>query len=396
MKKTFRILSLTMGAAMLSLLVAIFYLQNDLPSELYIMKGQSVSLAGGSVRLVEMADPNDTVGGQVMDARLLGVFSVKSVALHEVDRPYLVPCGEAFGLKMLTSGVMVVAFNNVAGRDISGSPAQAAGLCVGDVITCIDGVAVHSSRDVATIVRQSQGASMTVELVRDADPMSLTITPVQDEAGVNQLGLWVRDSSAGIGTMTYYNPTDRTFAGLGHGVCDVDTGEILPLGSGEVVEVSITGAVKGKDGSPGELLGEFRTSVVKGTLLYNTKTGIYGKLYEAPNSRSAIPIAFRQEIQPGPAQILTTIDGTAPQLYEVEIEQVNTGDDSSLRNMIIRITDETLLEATGGIVQGMSGSPILQNGYLVGAVTHVFVNNPTRGYGIFIENMLDLQSNVAA
>jgi stage IV sporulation protein B len=201
----------------------------------------------------------------------------------------------------------------------------------------------------------------------------------------------VRDSSAGIGTLTWYNPETRVFTGLGHAVCDVDTGERMPLASGEAADAEITGCRKGRAGNPGELRGRFLSGHLIGTLKRNSASGIYGVLADDvsfPGEGERVPVAARREVLPGRAEILTTIHGTEPERYEIYIERVDSSVNST-RNMVIRVTDPRLLEETGGIVQGMSGSPILQNGKLVGAVTHVFVNDPSRGYAIFAETMLE-------
>ena len=197
----------------------------------------------------------------------------------------------------------------------------------------------------------------------------------------------MRDSSAGIGTITYYDPQTAQFGGLGHPICDVDTGEIMPLLSGQVVKVVINDVVKGTSGDPGELKGSFASSKDSGTITSNDETGVFGTLYSNPSQNAALPVALKQEITEGAAKIYTTVSGTTPQEYDIEIEKIDISDTGKTKNMIIKVTDPNLLEKTGGIVQGMSGSPIIQNGKLVGAVTHVLVNDPQRGYGIFIENM---------
>ena len=188
--------------------------------------------------------------------------------------------------------------------------------------------------------------------------------------------------------MTFYNTRTSCFAGLGHAVCDVDTGAILDIKSGEIVPAKITGVYKGVSGSPGELCGIFSTDKAIGKIICNNENGVYGKMNGKIDGEE-IPVAFKQEIEAGKAQILTTINGEKPQYYDVEIVKINLNSSSVQKNMVIKITDEQLIESTGGIVQGMSGSPIIQNGMLVGAVTHVFVNDPTKGYAIFAENMLD-------
>ena len=201
--------------------------------------------------------------------------------------------------------------------------------------------------------------------------------------------MWVRDSSAGIGTVTFYDESTGLFGGLGHPVCDVDTGGILPLSSGDVVDVNITGVRKSTEGNAGELQGIFVSDKACGTLYTNNQYGVFGALKNCPSPYSPIPMGLKQEIQLGEASILTTIDGDKPQEYSISIEKIDYRSDNSNKNMVIKITDEKLLSLTGGIVQGMSGSPIIQNGKLIGAVTHVFVNEPTKGYAIFCENMYE-------
>ena len=204
----------------------------------------------------------------------------------------------------------------------------------------------------------------------------------------------MRDSTAGIGTVTFYNPTNSAFAGLGHGICDIDTAEIMPLGSGDIVPVTISGVVKGEKGKAGELRGYFSSDVPVGSLEANVEAGVYGTLNSAPVNREALKVAMKQEVKTGPAKVLTTIDGGEPRYYDIQIESVNYKNHAMSKNLVICVTDPDLLAKTGGIVQGMSGSPIIQDGMLVGAVTHVFVNDPTKGYGIFAENMMSVSQSV--
>ena len=211
--------------------------------------------------------------------------------------------------------------------------------------------------------------------------------------GAYRAGLWVRDSSAGIGTMTFLDPANGTFAGLGHAISDTDTGTDIALLSGEIVPVTITGCVSGAAGSPGELRGEF-SAAAAGTVLANDTTGVYG-CYTGPMEGESLPLAWPQQIEPGEAEILATISGSTPRRYTVRIERVDMTSSDPNRNLLLRVTDPELLAATGGIVQGMSGSPILQNGCLVGAVTHVLVNDPSRGYGIFASTMLEKADAIA-
>ena len=203
-----------------------------------------------------------------------------------------------------------------------------------------------------------------------------------------RIGIWVRDSSAGIGTLTFCEKTNKIFAGLGHGICDMDTTEILPLSRGDIVGAVITDTVKGKAGVPGELKGCFTNPESLGQIYANTETGLYGTFEKLPENTSLIAVGAKQKVKKGAAKILTTIEGTTPCFYDINIDSINYDVSIPTQNMKITVTDGCLLEKTGGIVQGMSGSPIFQNGMLVGAVTHVFVNNPKRGYAIFAETML--------
>ena len=229
---------------------------------------------------------------------------------------------------------------------------------------------------------------MTIEAQRGGKEFTAVLTPVYSEIdGLYKGGLWVRDSTAGIGTLTFYEPESGRFGGLGHGICDVDTNELMPLGSGEILPVAISGIVPGQRGAAGELQGYFSSDAAIGEMSANTETGVYGTLYQSPQQGETLPIAMKQQVHAGKAQILATIDGQGPQYYDIEIESVNYDENKITKNLVIKVTDSHLLERTGGIVQGLSGSPIIQDNRLAGAVTHVLVNNPQKGYGIFAETM---------
>jgi stage IV sporulation protein B len=236
---------------------------------------------------------------------------------------------------------------------------------------------------------------MTLTVLRGEETLTMTLTPVYVPSEDGYLtGLWVRDSAAGIGTLTYYEPSTGYFGGLGHPICDPDTGEQIPLASGEADAVVISGAVKGQPGMPGQLQGYFSAGESIGSLLCNSRCGIFGTLNEAPSDIPAVPMGLKQEIVLGEATLLTTVSGDEPEAFTIEITSLDYSKDT--QNMIIEVTDEALLSRTGGIVQGMSGSPILQNGKLVGAVTHVFVGEPTMGYGIFAENMYEFTQSISS
>ncbi len=375
------------------LIGATVYLDYVLPDEYQITTDGTLTL-GEQINIVLNGISADTfaetrtVGASYQGvARYMGLLDIKPVEVKVVSKRMVVPCGTPFGIKMFTDGVLVVGLGDIEVNGEILSPAKDAGLKLSDIIIKVDGKEVMSNSDVARIISKSEGKPIPFEIIRRGAHQTVYVKGVKTEEGY-KAGIWVRDSSAGIGTTTFYVPEDGSFGGLGHPISDVDTGEIMPLSSGEVVEVTINSVKRGSKGNPGELLGAFFSNHIKGKLLLNNETGVYGILNEPPCSHEPVEVAMRGEVVPGKATILATVMGNEPSSYEVVIESVNHTGVSPTRNMVIRITDPTLLNQTGGIVQGMSGSPILQNGKLVGAVTHVFVNDPTRGYGIFAENML--------
>lgn len=327
---------------------------------------------------------------------IFGAIPVKSVQVREAEAPVLVAGGNPFGIKLLMDGVMVTQLGAVldnSGRTVC--PAENAGIQVGDIIRSVDGESIVSNSRLQEIVSESGGKSMKITAERDGREFTVTLDPVYSKkTNMWRGGMWVRDSVAGIGTITFISKKTGEFAGLGHPICDADTGELVPLYSGEAVPVEIIEAKKGEKGIPGELHGCFAKGAAYGTLNRNNGCGIYGNLTdeaveELCGNAEEFIMGYRQEITTGKAEIYTTISGCKPEKYSIEIESIDFNGSDDSRNMVIRITDKRLIEAAGGIIQGMSGSPIIQNGKLIGAVTHVFVADPTRGYAIFAENMAE-------
>ena len=319
--------------------------------------------------------------------RLFDCIPLKGAVATVVNTPVVVPCGTPFGIKMYTDGVLIVGLTEVETASGLNNPAKKAGIRVGDVLLAIDGKPVNTIREVSDCIENCGGRVLEWRIRRSNLEFTVRFAPIKGTDKQYKAGLWIRDSSAGIGTMTFYDPETGLFGGLGHGVSDTDTGDILPISTGEVVPARIFNVVPGVSGQPGELCGTFEPGTL-GTLLKNGDTGVVGTLLKKPSLRGAIPLALRQQVKKGPVLILTTLNGKEPDWYEAEIEQIRQNDGSQNRHLILHITDPALLSRTGGIVQGMSGSPIIQDGRLVGAVTHVFVNDPTHGYGIFAETML--------
>lgn len=324
----------------------------------------------------------------VTSIKLFNIFPVKNAKVNVSKRKYVVPGGNVFGIRLYTRGVMVIRIDEVTTPSGNISPGKSAGLREGDMIISVDGVQITRNKELSSAFASSNGKSLKLVIERNGEEKALTFTPVLSDESTYKGGLWIRDSTAGIGTVTWYDRSNGIFAGLGHAVCDVDTGEVMPLSGGDAVEAQVKGCYKGKSGSAGELCGIFSSGTI-GNLYVNSDTGVYGVMNSHDEESSVLPVALRQEVKTGTARIICTVDEKGPQAYDAEIIKILNLNSDSQRNMTIRITDSRLIEKTGGIVQGMSGSPVIQNGMLVGAVTHVFVDDPTEGYGIFAENMTD-------
>ena len=322
-----------------------------------------------------------------------GWLPVKTVRALVETRPVVTVCGTPFGVKMFSEGALIVGFSDLNTPDGTANPAKKAGLRLGDRVVRMDDTLTETNDAVHDALETAAGAPVQVVYIRNGEQFQTRLTPVWDStAGQWRAGMWVRDSSAGVGTMTFVDNAAGVFAGLGHPISDSDTGESVALRSGEIVPCEITGCSVGTAGSPGELKGHFLSAHAIGTIRINGENGVYG------TTRTHFPgqlreVAFAQEVATGPAEIWATTEGGTPRTYRIQIERVSDADPR--RNLVIRVTDPTLLSSTGGIVQGMSGSPVLQNGRLVGAVTHVLVNDPTRGYGIFAQTMLEQAKNAA-
>lgn len=380
------------------LLAAVCFFQAFLPDIYYATQSQDLCFPTSYKNLLNFKDSFSSAafsGSQSYvsaDIELMGVIPVKSVQVTATDEKNVIVCGTPFGVKMFTDGVMVVGLSEIETAEGLLCPARTSGLQKGDIIHSIDGITVYTNEDVASCIESCGGKCLTVSVLRNDEPMVLSVTPQKTAAENNyKAGFWVRDSSAGIGTLTFYDPDTEVFAGLGHAICDSDTGEILPLLSGDVVSACISSVKKGTVGTPGELGGSFIFSQTLGTLEINDETGLYGTASEQLCGTS-YPVAPKQTVREGAATILSTVDGMTAEEYSITIKKISLTEDTLTKNMVIEVTDPKLIETTGGIVQGMSGSPILQDGKLVGAVTHVFINDPTKGYAIFAENMLETAS----
>lgn len=321
--------------------------------------------------------------------KLLGIVPIKTVTVTNKPTPEVYASGEVFGIKLYTNGVIIVGTQSVNIDGKSVNPASDAGLQVGDVIVAINNTNVYSSTDVENLLNDNNGGEYKIKVKRSDRYRTYVMKPVfSNREGCYKAGMWVRDSTAGIGTITFYNQNNGTFAALGHPVNDVDTNEIMPLLNGEAVGAVVTSVQRGSSGNTGSLVCDFQDYTI-GTLNENSDYGIYGAYTGISEYAHLYPVASRQEVKKGNAQIITTIDSSTPQKYDIEITHISYNERTSEQNMVIKVTDPKLIAKTGGIVQGMSGSPIIQDNKLIGAVTHVIINNPQKGYAIFAQTMLE-------
>lgn len=333
-------------------------------------------------------------GKYQLQMRLFGILPIRSVTMDVLPRVSLVPGGESIGVNIRSPGVLVADDAEVIGEDGRRRyPAREADIEAGDLIVAINGKRIKDKEEAAQLIAESgrRGETVRVQLLRNGRVMTREIRPVYDEARQRFLiGLWIRDWATGIGTLSFYDPSTNTFGALGHMVTD-NAGRPYPMDTGTIVEAFVAGIRPGRPGEPGEKIGVFvDEGTPLGLVTTNTPFGIFGRLDKEPATIAAkapVPVGLAGEVRRGPAQMLTVVKGRQVEAFDVEIERVAPQDRADDKGMTIRVTDPRLLAATGGIVQGMSGSPILQDGKLVGAVTHVFVNDPTRGYAVFAEWM---------
>lgn len=309
---------------------------------------------------------------------LLLTIGITTANAHSSNKKVILG-GTPFGLKLFTNGVIVIQVSEKS------SPAKDAKIKVNDLIIKANNTKITSNEQFKEIIENSKGTPINLTIIRDSREIVKNIIPKKDHNNNYILGMWIRDSTAGIGTITYFDPQNSSFAALGHGICDKDTNMLMPLRDGQILSATISNCTKSTDSFVGGLNGYFDADII-GEITINNGYGVYGK-YNYTNNTRYIETAIDEEIKTGKATILSTIEGELPKEYSVEITKLNLTENNG-QNMIIKVNDEELLNKTGGIVQGMSGSPIIQNGKLIGAVTHVFINSPEKGYGISITNML--------
>ena len=397
----------------LILFIILVYVTNisSIPNNLILMEGEELKLKtilglsisdnnGETIEAVNSESEKLTHKAGKMDLSVnLAGLNVKDFTVNVIPNTVVIPSGETIGLRLFTSGVLVVGMSEIKGEDNNNHmPYKDSGIKEGDIITKVDNEVITCTSDLTKKINSSNGNAVTLTYKRDGNNYNTNMIPTKTDEDEYKLGLWVRDAASGVGTISFYEPRTGEFAALGHGILDVDTEELIDIARGDIVTSKIISIVKGEKGKPGELQGSIENGKIIGEVYKNTNFGIYGKLNNIENLKkegvNEMKVMPRDEVKEGKASILCTLENNKQEEYEIEIEKVYTSSNRANKNMIIKVTDERLLQKTGGIIQGMSGSPIIQDGKFVGAVTHVMVNNPEKGYGIFADTMLKQMKEV--
>lgn len=340
------------------------------------------------------SDDNEKINEYVVKFKLFNLFNIKNLKVNVVKNDSVLLGGDCIGLNLSSKGVVIVGSNYIITKNGNISPIEKSGLLNGDVITHLNDVEIKNIDDINFVLKNSDGSEIKVSAKRKGEEFITTIKPELDvQTDSYKLGIWIRDDAMGVGTLTFVNPETLRFASLGHPIADADTGENFEVGSGEVYKCNVVGVKKGRRGVPGEILGLFMQGKnVQGTVEKNCSYGVYGNLNETSElalGKSEIKIGGRLTAKPGKATILSCINGTDIEEFEIELIKTNYQTGSASKSMVIKVVDKDLISRTGGIVQGMSGSPIIQDGKIIGAVTHVFVNDPTKGFGLYLDWMLN-------
>lgn len=397
----------------LILLVSYFYTCSmiSIPRNIVIMEGENLNLKMATGLSLTSQD-QDTVltasninkqkiseaGVEKLRLNLFGNIKIKDVNVDVVPKTKVIPIGTAIGMKLYTKGVLVVGMSQIKDEnDEKKRPYENSGIEQGDTIIAINNNEVSNTNELIEEVNNSNGNAITVKYEKNNETLETSITPVKS-GNEYKLGLWVRDAAAGVGTLTFYEPNTNLFMALGHGISDIDTEKIVDIASGELITASILTIKKGVKGTPGEIRGTIENGNNIGKIGKNTNLGVYGtvtnKNYLDISGMEEMEVATRSEIQEGKAQIICQLDNNGRKTYEIEIEKIYLANNTDNKSMLIKVTDKELLEKTGGIIQGMSGAPVIQNGKFVGAVTNVLVNDPTQGYAIFGDMMIKQMRSV--
>ena len=408
MKKLFK--KMILLTFLLIIYVYILVISN-IPDKITIFEGENISLktifgmtVNSEDEVLEVSANSGEktihkIGNETLSVSLFDKLFLKSVDVSVLPKTTVIPVGNIAGVKLYTNGVLVVGMSEIEGEDSKTyKPYENTGIEEGDTIVKVNDNLVSSTEDLIEKVNMSNGEKVEIEYIHDEETKECSITPVKTSEEEYKLGLWVRDSAAGVGTVTFYEPSTQSFGALGHGITDIDTGDLLNIASGEFVTAKVLNIKKGEDGNPGKIQGTVEEQETIGEITKNTEFGIYGKIQVLSSlnidTSKEMEVAMREEIELGKATILCSLDNQTVKEYEIEITKIYRDNNYNNKSMEIKVTDDELIEKTGGIIQGMSGSPIIQNGKFVGAVTHVLVNSSTEGYAIFGDLMLKQSKEV--
>ncbi|MCI8273233.1 MAG: SpoIVB peptidase [Clostridia bacterium] len=394
----------------ISLLFVLFFLYAyivfiyNIPEVISVFEGDQVKIS--TLWGIKIKKENDVIqtstnvtsntfekaGHEQLTVSLFNKIDVKTIDVNIMEETEVIPSGEIVGIKLYTSGVLVVGTSSIEGIDGQNvKPFQDTGIQEGDSITTINDTIINNTEELVKAVNDAKGEKIKITYIRKGEEKTCEITPTKDKSNEYKIGLWVRDSAAGVGTITFYHEQTNSFAGLGHAITDIDTGEIINTSSGEIDDVKIVSVEKGEKEEPGKIQGTIKDNKIIGNIYKNTEYGIYGVIKDIDNlsinKDKRMKVASRHEIQLGEAKILCGIDDEIKE-YKIEIQKIHLNNNYDNKSMLIKVTDEELINKTGGIVQGMSGSPIIQNGKFIGCVTHVFVNDPKIGYAVFGDIMI--------
>lgn len=374
-------------------------LYHSIPDEIYAVEGEEEAISLSVPVTFQKSESvpvffdksKEKKSDYQLSCRFLSILPLKEVSVHVVEKQYVMPSGMPIGIYAKTKGVLIIGTGKVTAADgLNYEPADQI-VKSGDYILAVNGTEIQKKEELVDMVSNSKGEPVVLEILREGKQIEQKIQPVALEDGSYKLGIWVRDDMAGVGTLTYVKES-LDYGALGHPVSDADTGNLILLSEGTVYQTDIVGIVKGENGMPGELTGviNYKDDRRMGSIEENTKTGIYGRLTELPEAmeEAYMEAGMKQEIRKGDAYILSSLDGTLRQ-FQIQIDEVDFSSKEENKGILFHVTDELLLSETGGIVQGMSGSPILQDGKIIGAVTHVFISDAAKGYGVFIEKMLE-------
>ena len=382
------------------LLIIYMYISNIIlmPNEITILKGDNFEIKKlYGIKIIDIAETsNNSINSRNLEVSFFGI-KLKDINVNIIEDIEVVPIGKIIGLKLYTNGVLIVGMSEIEDmNNVVQKPYENSNIQEGDTILKINENEINDISDLKKVLNDSNGNKISITLIRDGSILTSNITPIKTKDNEYKLGLWVKDAATGVGTITFYEPESKCFGALGHGITDSDTDKLIDIDSGEIVTSKILSIKKGEVGNPGEIKGTILNQRTLGTVYKNTQFGIYGILNNLTSlnldSKKAISVAKRSEIKEGEATILCSLYGDVPKEYKIEIQKIYFNNNSDNKSMLIRVKDEKLIEETGGIIRGLSGAPIIQNGKFVGAVTNVLVSNPEIGYGIFgdimIKNMI--------